>query len=62
LFLPAYSPELNPCDLVFEFIKSWIRRNRLPDPLWQQVMFVLAALNAEKVNNFIAKYREIVIH
>jgi len=28
IFLPKYSPELNPCENVFSLIKSWIRRNR----------------------------------
>jgi len=28
IFLPAYSPELNPCELVFAQVKSYLRRNR----------------------------------
>lgn len=28
IFLPAYSPELNPCELVFSVIKRHIRNNR----------------------------------
>lgn len=26
--LPTYSPELNPCELVFNQIKSWLRKHR----------------------------------
>jgi len=33
LFLPAYSPELNPCELVFGYVKSFIRNNRYVDSL-----------------------------
>lgn len=28
LFLPAYSPELNPCELCFAQLKNWLRNNR----------------------------------
>ena len=27
-FLPSYSPELNPCELIFAQIKNYIRNNR----------------------------------
>ena len=27
-FLPAYSPELNPAELVFGYVKNWLRHNR----------------------------------
>lgn len=26
-FLPTYSPELNPCELIFSFVKSHVRRS-----------------------------------
>jgi len=28
VFLPTYSPEFNPCELIFGLIKNWIRNNR----------------------------------
>lgn len=28
VFLPPYSPDYNPIETAFAFIKSWIRRNR----------------------------------
>ena len=27
-FLPAYSPKLNPAELVFGYVKNWLRHNR----------------------------------
>jgi len=27
VFLPTYSPELNPCELVFAIVKAWLRRH-----------------------------------
>lgn len=30
VYLPAYSPELNPCEYVFAHMKHWLRRNPLP--------------------------------
>ena len=32
LYLPKYSPELNPCELVFGKIKNYIRDHRNPRP------------------------------
>jgi len=29
VFLPAYSPELNPCELVVAYVKSFLRRHRV---------------------------------
>jgi transposase len=28
LFLPPYSPDYNPIETAFSFIKSWLKRNR----------------------------------
>ena len=30
LFLPTYSPELNPCELIFANVKNYIRNNQFP--------------------------------
>ena len=27
VYLPTYSPELNPCELVFGLVKRWMRHN-----------------------------------
>ncbi len=42
-FLPAYSPELNPCELVFAFVKHYIRAHRHPDD--DLIKLVLQALS-----------------
>jgi transposase len=37
-YLPAYSPELNPCELVFGYIKHRLRSSRnLAIPFWQDL-------------------------
>jgi len=46
VFLPAYSPELNPCELVFSNLKTWIRNYRVYYPkcnLWY--LIALAIIN-----------------
>jgi putative transposase len=38
-FLPAYSPELNPCELVFGGSKQYLRyRRRSSNPFWYEVV------------------------
>jgi len=45
VFLPTYSPELNPCELVFAFVKNFIRNNREPDiPLYQLMLVAFVCL------------------
>jgi len=43
-FLPKYSPELNPCELVFSFIKSYIREHRHYYPRYQLWALIAKAL------------------
>lgn len=52
-FLPTYSPELNPCELVFAQLKQWIRRNRSGGALWQDI---LDALGTVSYTNVLAYY------
>lgn len=43
LFLPKYSPEFNPCELVFAAMKNWIRAHRsTTQPLWVVILSALA--------------------
>ena len=35
--LPAYSPELNPCELVFGYVKRFLRENHNGYPLWFEI-------------------------
>lgn len=42
IFLPKYSPELNPCELVFGYLKKFIRNNRSSRTfLYQLILFAL---------------------
>jgi hypothetical protein len=49
LFLPAYSPELNPCELIFAQIKERIRNYRSGDSIFDEVMKSLASVSTEQV-------------
>jgi transposase len=46
IFLPKYSPELNPCELVFAYVKKYIRSNRMPHFfLYQLILQALTQLH-----------------
>jgi len=39
IYLPKYSPELNPCELVFNLMKSYLRNHRnRRNPVWIEVL------------------------
>jgi len=38
-FLPKYSPELNPCELVFAEVKNYLRFNRAGDKFDREILF-----------------------
>jgi transposase len=42
VFLPSYSPELNPCELVFAALKNYPRNHRGPEAIWREVLFALS--------------------
>jgi len=42
VFLPTYSPELNPCELVFAEVKNYLRFNRGGDKFDREVMFAFS--------------------
>jgi hypothetical protein len=54
VFLPTYSPELNPCELVFAQIKNYIRSNRTPDMQVHQLM--LAAMSNISYSTVVSYY------
>ena len=57
-FLPAYSPELNPCELVFAWVKEKLRVSHSGSrPLWERVQEIFAQVPHELVS----KYYEHVI-
>jgi len=55
LYLPAYSPDLNPIEQVFAKIKAWLRkaqpRNR--DALWRTVGAVLRRFAPQECSNYL---------
>jgi len=48
VFLPTYSPELNPCELIFGQMKQYLRLHRAPVPF--RVDLALAAAQVSGVN------------
>lgn len=52
VFLPTYSPELNPIELVFMWVKRFLRENRTKAPLWFDVAAAFALVDFELVQMF----------
>lgn len=50
--LPAYSPELNPCERVFAFVKNWIRNHRTNRPFEEDLLEALNQLHWELILSF----------
>ncbi|KAL9648874.1 hypothetical protein ABK040_003804 [Willaertia magna] len=56
VFLPAYSPELNLCELVFSFVKQFIRTNRFNnESLINSIYRVCSKINHNMMINFYKK-------
>jgi len=56
IFLPKYSPELNPCELVFNVMKNFLRykRNR-QNPIWIEALKALALIKTPQIAQFFYK-------
>jgi hypothetical protein len=54
LFLPTYSPELNPCKLVFAFMKNYIHAHRTPE--FQLPQLLLQALTRLAYHQLVNMY------
>jgi len=53
LYLPKYSPELNPCELVFNVIKNRLRNYRdFTKPIWYEVLLSVSTITKAKVQSF----------
>ena len=54
LFLPPYSPDLNPIELVFAKLKTLLRKaaERTRDGLWDRIATVLAAFTPLECANY----------
>ncbi len=59
LFLPPYSPDLNPIEQAFAKIKHWMRAAsaRSRDTLWRAVGTILDRITAEECANYFKKRR-----
>lgn len=44
IFLPFYSPEYNPCELLFGWVKTYIRNNRRAVPLLNEIVRAFASI------------------
>ena len=56
IYLPAYSPELNPCELVFAMVKTFLRNNRnISIPLLEDIAIGFAIPTKENMENFYHK-------
>jgi len=54
-YLPAYSPELNPCELVFAKVKNQLRTMIRTLPLFQEVIKLLANITNNEVSHYYQK-------
>lgn len=56
VLLPAYSPELNPCELVFAQVKNYLNHNRDSKlSLIMDIAFAFSRISIENVLNFYNK-------
>ena len=55
LFLPAYSPDLNPIEQVFAKVKAWLRRAepRHRDTLWRTIGSALERFTPDECANYL---------
>ena len=57
-FLPAYSPELNPCELCFNLMKQALRHYHGTEPLWKEIIKPCTTITREKVDK---EYRKCLL-
>jgi len=55
IFLPTFSPELNPCELVHAQVKRFIRENPSNLPLWFQISLAVSTISFQNVFNYYCK-------
>ena len=55
LFLPPYSPDLNPIEQTFAKLKHWIRKTaaRSQETLWRAVAMVLDRFTPQECANYL---------
>ena len=54
LFLPPYSPDLNPIEMAFSKLKSWLRKTaaRTIDELWKAIGNICTLFSADECSNY----------
>jgi transposase len=54
LYLPPYSPDLNPIEKLFSKLKALLRKaaRRSVDALWQEIGTLLDSISAEECSNY----------
>lgn len=53
MFLPAYSPEFNPCELIFNVLKKDLRNRRVRAlPIWLNCVNSLAKITTQQICSF----------
>ncbi len=55
IYLPPYSPDLNPIELVFSKLKGLLRKaaERTVNDLWKRIAIVLDAFTPEECQNYL---------
>jgi hypothetical protein len=51
-FLPAYSPELNPCELVFSHVKRAMADGRGEGSMWEEALARFLAITPEQMDDW----------
>jgi len=59
VFLPAYSPELNPCELMFSLMKRWLRSGK-SNPQMDILERIVEALGRIGFNDVLSAYRHCI--
>ncbi len=52
VFLPKYSPELNPCEMVFAQVKRHLRHWRLGQAFWFEIVQGFARVSLQNVRGY----------
>ena len=52
VFLPAYSPELNPCELVFSHVKRAMEVGRTPEDMWIEALELFAKVTFDEMDSW----------
>ncbi len=53
--LPTYSPELNPCELVFGLMKTHLRNWREEERFWLEILFAASQVTYRQVLSFYSR-------